>query len=288
MKVVGRVLACWVAYVVALVVAGVLIRVLHLPLPAVPGNGGPGVQFALTLVGGMVLVIGLWPIAQGLSGSLGKRAIALVAFLVLAFGVNSLIETATFTTLLDGKVAGAALFYGAEALLLGLLLAVVFGAPQEVPRGDSDRRVKLLRRIAAAWCAFPLIYLIFGMCVAPIVTPYYRNISFLHIPPLRTILMVQLVRSAIFLACSLPLIALWRGTRRRLWFALGLGHAVVVGLYGLSSSASLPAVLRVTHSVEITADSFVYAWVLVTLFFTTRTAPTGEPKSTEKASAIPA
>lgn len=285
MKTLGKVLVCWFAYVVALVAAGILIRTLHLGLPAVPGDGSRGVQFGLTLLGGMVLVIGLWPVAQGLSGSLGKRAIALVAFIALAFGVNSLIESATFTTLLRGKVLGAATFYGAEALLLGLALAALFGSQPEVPRGPSDHAVRLLRRIAAAWCAFPLIYLFFGICIAPIVTPYYRSIGFLHIPPMRTILAVQLVRSAIFLACSLPLIALWRGTRRRLWFALGLAHAVVVGLYGLSSSTLLPRILRMTHGLEITADSFVYAWVLVALFFTTRTVQAGEP-APEKAPAI--
>lgn len=286
MKTVGKIVVCWFAFVVALVVAGILIRTLHLALPEVPGNGARGVQFGLTLLGGMVLVIGLWPIAQGLSGSLGKRAIALVSFLALAFGVNTMIEAANFTTLLDGRTAGAVIFYGAEALLLGLTLAALFGSRQELTRGESDQPFRLLRRLAAAWCAFPLIYLIFGICVAPIVTPYYRSISFLHIPPISRIVAVQLVRSAIFLACSLPLIALWHGTKRRLWFALGLAHAVVVGLYGLSSSTMLPQVLRVTHSIEITADSFVYAWVLVTLFFTTRVVQTAEPVA-EKARAIP-
>lgn len=287
MKTLGKVVVCWFAFVVALVFAGIVIRMLHLPIPAVPGNGARGAQFGLTLMGGMVLTIGLWPIAQGLSGSLGKRAIALVAFLVLAFGVNTLIETATFTTLLAGKVGAAAIFYGSVSLLLGITLAALFGTAQEVPRGPSDHAVRLLRRLAAAWCAFPLIYLIFGICVAPIVMPYYRAITFLHVPPLSTIMMVQLVRSAIFLACSLPLIALWRGSKRGLWFALGLAHAVVVGLYGLSSSDILPRVLRVTHSIEITADSFVYAWVLVTLFFATRTKQV-EEHTQEKAPAIPA
>ncbi|HEV2277535.1 MAG TPA: hypothetical protein VGS02_05145 [Acidobacteriaceae bacterium] len=287
MKTVAKVIVSWFSFVVALVVAGILIRVLHLPVPALPGDAGPGLRFALTLVGAMVLVIGLWPVARGLSGAFGTRAIALVSFLLLAFGVNTLIETATFTTLLQGKVAGAAVFYALVALLLGLTLASLFGSAQELPRGDSDQRMRLLRRLTAAWFAFPLIYVGFGMCVAPIVMPYYRSIAFLHVPPMRTILVVQLVRSAIFLACSLPLIALWRGTKVRLWFALGLAHAVVVGLYGLSSSTVLPTTLRVTHSVEICADSFVYAWVLVRLFFANRAALNAEPVQ-EKASAIPA
>jgi hypothetical protein len=83
-----------------------------------------------------------------------------------------------------------------------------------------------------------------------------------------TIIELQMIRSVVFLACSLPLIALWKGTRRHLWIALGLAHAVVVGLYGLTSTTFLPRILRVTHGVEILADSFVYTGVLVSLFLT--------------------
>ncbi len=122
-------------------------------------------------------------------------------------------------------------------------------------------------RIGVTWLAWPIIYFFFGMCVSPIVVPYYNaGIAGLRIPALSTILAVQLVRSVIFLAASLPFIALWKGSRRGLWLALGLAHAFTVGLYGLVGATFLPMVLRVTHSVEIAGDSFAYAGLLVLLF----------------------
>jgi hypothetical protein len=41
----------------------------------------------------------------------------------------------------------------------------------------------------------------------------------------------------------------------------------MVGLYGLSQASFMPPVLRVLHSLEIAADSFVYALVVVWLVF---------------------
>jgi hypothetical protein len=225
-------------------------------------------MFLLSLIAGLVLVIGLWPISRGLSGSYAYRAVALVSFLLLAFGVNNLIETSRFTTLLDGHIASAALFYVAVSLFLGLTMAALFGSAEPMPRGRRGDMPLLIMRLVAAWVSFPVIYLIFGMCIAPIVVPYYSGISYLRIPPMLAIIETQMIRSLIFLACSLPLIALWKGTRKHLWIALGLAHAVVVGLYGLTSAVFLPRILRVTHGIEILADSFVYAWVLVSLFLT--------------------
>jgi hypothetical protein len=39
-----------------------------------------------------------------------------------------------------------------------------------------------------------------------------------------------------------------------------------VGIFGLVAASFLPAVLRITHGVEITCDSFAYAGLLVLLF----------------------
>ncbi|MGB9032155.1 MAG: hypothetical protein WCC27_18670, partial [Acidobacteriaceae bacterium] len=122
-------------------------------------------------------------------------------------------------------------------------------------------------RAVAAWLAFPVIYFVFGACVSPIVVPYYRaGVAGLHIPPLPTIMETQLLRSAIFLIATLPLMALWKGSRNALWLCLGLAHATVIGYYGLVGNAFFPAVLRITHGVEITFDSFAYAALLVWLF----------------------
>jgi hypothetical protein len=106
------------------------------------------------------------------------------------------------------------------------------------------------------------------MCVGPFVIDYYRQGAlWWRIPPVDVILRTQLLRSLLFLGASLPVILLWAGSRRRLILALGLAHAAMVGLNGLSQAYWMPSVPRVLHSLEITADSFAYALVLVWLFF---------------------
>jgi cytochrome bd-type quinol oxidase subunit 2 len=115
------------------------------------------------------------------------------------------------------------------------------------------------------------------MCVAPFVEPYYTSGALgLRIPPMLTIFELQLFRSVVFLAISLPFIAMWKDSRRNLWLALGLTHAVVVGIYGLVGATFLPMVLRISHSLEITGDSFAYAGLLV-LLFTASAVPAAKP-----------
>ena len=267
MRTVLRITVCWVAFVAALLASGVIGRLLHLPAIALPGGTTAQTLLLVQLLAGLVLVIGLYPLARGLAASAALRAVALGNFLLLALGVNGMIEARMFTHFLDNGIAAATVFYVFLAVFVGTAVGWLFGAPQR-PAGLPHRTwLAWAPRVAAVWFAWPLIYFIFGLCVSPIVVPYYHaGIAGLRIPPLDTILEVQLFRSVIFLAASLPFIALWKGSRRGLWLALGLAHAFTVGLYGLVGATFLPMVLRLTHTVEMTCDSFAYTGFLVLLF----------------------
>jgi hypothetical protein len=273
MKTAWKLNLCWLAFVTALIGYGLLAQLIHLPQIAVPGHTPPLVLFLAQLAGGAILVLGLYPLARRLAGSAAARSAAMTAFLFLVLGVNGVLETRTFSHLLDGKVVSAVVFYGVLALLVGFALGASFGASGR-PTGLARRGwLALSGRAIVAWLAWPVIYIAFGMAVAPIVVPYYKaGVAGLSIPPMSTVIAVQLARSVVFLAATLLLIAFWKGSRRGLWLALGLAHAAVVGLYGLAGATFIPWVLRITHSVEITADSFVYAAVLV-LLFTAPSAP---------------
>jgi hypothetical protein len=122
--------------------------------------------------------------------------------------------------------------------------------------------------------AFPLVYFVFGMMIAPIVVPHYNaGIAGLRIPPIDVVFRTQLLRSLLFLLSALPIIRLWRRSRAQLILALGLAFTATVGLYGLLQASWLPMVLRITHSLEITADSFAYAAVLTLLFVRKQQSP---------------
>jgi hypothetical protein len=267
MRTILRIAVCWVAFVAALLGTGVIGGLLHLPAVPTPGGASAQMLFFMQLVAGLVLVVGLVPLARGLAASVALRAGSIGSFLLLALGVNGMIEAKMFTHFLDNGMVSATIFYVILAVILGAALGWSFGASPQPASLPHRSWLAWIPRVAAVWLAWPLIYFLFGSCVAPIVVPYYNaGIAGLRIPALSTILAVQLVRSVVFLAASLPFVALWKGSRRGLWLTLGLAHAFTVGFYGLVGATFLPMVLRIAHSVEIAGDSFAYAGLLVLLF----------------------
>jgi len=268
MKTLLKLLAAWVVFGVAFVAGGMLVWMLHLRVNVPIDHIAFYLRLLTFAAGGAVLVVGLWPLARGLAASTVARATVLGAFLFLALGTNTIFDGAIYSSSFDGSIASSLLTFLVLALLLGSALGAEFGGQGNATGFARHGVVALGGRAVLAFLAWPFIYLAFGAMIAPIVMPYYQSgvVAGLHIPPMQTILAVQLVRSLIFLASSLPLIVLWRGTRGSLWFALGLAHTVAIGLFGLTLANFLPAVLRITHSAEIACDSFAYAGLLVLLF----------------------
>lgn len=268
MKTVLKLAVCVAVFAVSLVVGGMFVRLLHLQFASMPhSDTSERTHLLLALVAGTSLVLGIFPLARRLTGPFALRWIALGSFVFLALGVNTMIEVSVFGNSSGGGVAAEAVLYFVQAVFLGATVPVFFGT-DEMASGLPHRGwIDWTGRGIAAWVGFPVIYFVFGLCVAPIVIPYYQaGVAGLHIPPLPSILQTQLLRSAVFLASSLPLIALWKGSRRELWLTLGLAHSVTVGIFGLVQATFMPGVLRVVHSVEIAADSFAYAGLLVLLF----------------------
>ncbi|HUB50881.1 MAG TPA: hypothetical protein VL986_01855 [Terracidiphilus sp.] len=275
MKDLLKLFGCWVAFIVAMMTSGIIGQAFHLAAMNIPHGTTMQAMFLAQLLGGAVLVVGLYPLARGLAARPLMRAAMIAAFLLFALGANGLIEIKLFTHFADAGMASSIVVYVLLAALVGGAVGFCFGA-----RGDTAGLAthalssatrsmpSLLARVGAAWLAWPFIYFFFGMCVAPIVVPYYKaGIAGLQLPQSMAFLFgIQLIRSVLFLATSLPFIAYWRGSRRGLWLALGMAHAFTIGLYGLIGTTFFPMVLRIAHSAEITCDSFAYAGLLVLLF----------------------
>jgi hypothetical protein len=189
-------------------------------------------------------------------------------------GVNTLIEAAVFTTMMTPGLGTMFLHEILPSAFAAAALAASFGSGQPTPAPPRFSARQWGLRLLSAWVAFPVIYLIFGMCVAPFVMSSYRaGVAGLRIPGAGVILQTQMLRSALYLLAALPVILLWTWSRRRLFFSLGIGYAVMVGLFGLMQVSWFPPVLRIAHSIEITADSFAYAAALVLLLTKRKTAP---------------
>lgn len=249
-----------------------LVSALGLELPPAPVAVDEGTQSLLFSLAAIAIAVALAGMAVGLAGRWWERVAILAAFIYGVYGVGNAIEASIFTTL-GGEVA-LAVMHLPPSVLGALAVALLFAAPSD--EGFRERAAaffsgwkpgKLAARIGLAVCAFPFFYFLFGMMIAPIVTPHYAQLDFLVIPPLPTVLKVLFTRSVLLLLVSLPVIVGWRESRGRLILALGLGHFVAVGFAALIQATFFPAVLRWTHGIEILADSICYAAALAWLFF---------------------
>ncbi|HUI73805.1 MAG TPA: hypothetical protein VLX32_02615 [Candidatus Acidoferrum sp.] len=273
---IGKAIVSGWTYAAGVVIAGMVTGAFHLVQPVFPGEAVTPMHQLARFVGvSGLLGLFLAPLVRGFLGGFWACWTATASLMFICLGVNNVIEILIYTTVLAKG--------GAPSLLVGELLgsvacgAVATGllrtADADMSRGPCGELFFQSReagswtvRIIAAVIAFPLIYFIFGMMVAPFVLETYRHGNLgLVLPSFAVIVKTQLVRSALFLAASLPFIACWRKSRAQLIVALGLAHWMLVGLFGLLQTTWFPMTLRVAHSLEIGADSFAYAAALVFL-----------------------
>jgi hypothetical protein len=267
-----RVPVCMLVLIIGQALGVALVSFLGLRLPTTPGSVEGGAQSLMIFPWAFVLTLAMAVIAVGLAGRWWERWAILAAFIYVIYGVSNAIETIIFTTL--GGQLGSVVLHLPPSILGGLAVSLLFAAPSAEDFRERAAEFfsgwkpqKLVARLMLAVVAFPFFYLLFGMIVAPIVTPYYERLDFLVIPPAQTILKVIILRSVLLLLASLPVIIAWRESRGRLIIALGTGHFVAVGLAGLILAPFFPPVLRWTHGVEILADSVCYAAALAWLLF---------------------
>ncbi|PWB69111.1 MAG: hypothetical protein C3F15_15640 [Holophagae bacterium] len=271
----GSVVTSWIwkipviaaAYFLGTMTSGAVIAAAGMEWPSFPNPPSQAANLILGALSAVLMAGCLALLAWGVRGSQPVRWLILAAFSYVIFGLNNQIEAAAFTAF--GGTATMIVFFVVPCLL-GAAAAVWLVRPGAAlqPRGATafDRPASAWWRLAVAWLAFPVIYVFFGMLVSPIVVPFYEDPSFgLTLPGWNTIFPVVLLRSALALAVTLPVLLLWSRSRRALFVSLAVAFFAMVGLIGLAATTFFPPTLRVAHSIEILGDSVVYALVLVAL-----------------------
>lgn len=270
---VWRVPLCALAYIVGTMAGGSLVSALGMQLPSLPEEADEKTMGLYLLAGTFVLALGTAPLARRIRAGYLVRCLILAALTYVCIGLNTPIEAAIFTNI--GGMQTMAVFSLLPCLFFGGVIALLFKPSgkaepfgQQVSHFFSGRSVqKWAWRIVAAICAFPVIYWVFGMSVAPWVVKYYEQEQFgLVLPNMGVIVLTQLLRSLLFLLVVLPVVIVWSGSRLQLTVFLGIAFFVLVGLFGMIQAYWLAPVLQVLHSLEILADSVVYAGVLAFLF----------------------
>jgi hypothetical protein len=267
-----KILACAFVYASTLVASRLIFLAIGIRPPRMPEQANEAIAGYYLLVGSIILVIGVMLIARKIQGNYWIRWLSLLTFLFISFGINNAIEDSIYSSTEGLFLMIPILFL--PCILLAAVAALLFQPlPADSGHIETTARFSIGRtpfewvgRILAAIGSFPLVYFVFGLVVSPIVVDYYRQgAADLALPDAGTILAVQFLRGALFLIASFPVLVSWSGSKRQLILRLGFAFFVLGATFEIVLAYQLPAVLRITHSIEIFVDSLVYAWLLVAL-----------------------
>jgi len=271
---------CTLAFFVGITLGAMVAALLGLPNPGLPVGTNQTTLSMYFLLASLLLALALSFVARGLSGGFVTRWLILAFLTWVVNAVNTYIEARIFTTFAAASLFTVVTFLVAS-VLCGAAVALCFPPGQTGNSFLARVRGFFAERRGWEWAwrllvmivAFPAIYLFFGYLVAPFVADYYRQQLFgLSLPGWGQIITAQLLRSPLFLLACLPVLIAWLRSNRELVIVLGWALFVLVGLLAMIPAYWMPLGLRLIHSMEILADSFVYAWMFV--FLLSPRAPT--------------
>jgi hypothetical protein len=270
----GKLLLCSLAFILGAVLGGTAAAVLGLQQPPMPEGVEPSLAFLLLLLESPVMVLALALVARGLGGRLLPRALILSFFTWVAYTLNTAIESLAFTTTTVSGALFTTVSFLVPSASCGTVTALLFASDENgkslatIAREFLDRRAAgaWIWRIAVAAVTFVPIYLFFGSLVAPITAGYFQQSMYgLRQPDQDEIVVVLFVRSMLFLLACLPIVIVWQRSTQSLFLRLGFALFVLVGFLYMLGAYYMPLAVRIPHTLEILADSFVYAGVLVAL-----------------------
>jgi hypothetical protein len=270
---VGKLLVGGFAFSVGIIVGGIVASLLRLQPPSLPQGADSATVILYSLLESPLLALALALLARGLGGSFLTRAFALSFLTWIAYTVNTQLEAAIFATFATGFWFTVVAF-AVPALFCGVVVAFLFPSDARAKNLKAAVREFLSHRTSAEWVwrfaiaavAFVPIYWIFGIMVVPFTGSYYQqNLYGLTMPTVDRLLATLFGRSILFLLACLPVAVMWQKSERSLFLRLGFALFVLVGFLWMLAGYWLPTFVRIPHSLEILADSFVYAAVLVLL-----------------------
>jgi len=270
----GKLLLCSLAFILGSIAGGMIVTFLGLQPPPMPEGVDGNLAFLILLLESPLLALTLVLIGRGLGGGLLARAVTLFFFTWAVYTLNTAIESLAFTnTTVEGAIFTTVSFLPG-CIFCGLAVAWLF-PPSEKGTSfvalvkayfDSCKTVAWIWRLAVSAVVFVPIYLAFGSLVAPLTSQYFQESMYgLRLPSQEEILLVLSVRSLLFLLACLPIVILWQRSKWSLFMNLGTALFVLVGFLYMLGAYYMPLAVRIPHTLEILADSFVHAGLLVVL-----------------------
>ncbi len=274
---------CGLAFFIGMALGGAVLSGLGFKAPEMPAGTDANTVAVWFFLGSMLMALGLSFVSKNLSANWLVRWIVLAELIWIVAVVSMVLEsfffmtTGAVSTILNGLYTLLSFFL--PGLFISVSIVALFRPDPPVQDGNKGLRAYFsTRRFAdwswrglAAFLAFPLIYIAFGLLVAPFVQDYYiQGVNELKIPTWGHLISLQLLRSSMFLLACLPVALLWRGSRGGLISALGFSLFVLTAFMAVITSYWFPWQMRLFHGLELLADAFIYASVLAVLFRTQR------------------
>jgi hypothetical protein len=274
LKDICRIILLSIALASSLVISRIILFIIGFNIPRLPQQADENTAIYYLLVGSFILAGGMFFLIKGIGGSLKEKVLISLLFILFGFAIGVTIESAIYSDTDSYHMTIILLLF--PMVIYALISTLITRKKQTSGSFLSKLQIYIkswslrtwVQKVLLAIISFPLIYFIFGIVASPFVTAYYDDlIEGLTLPEPGTIILIQLLRSTLFLIITIPIIIYWTKTRTQLILSLGFAHFVMVFAYDIYLAIVMPLELVIIHGIEIVADSFIYSWILINIFY---------------------
>lgn len=267
--------AAALASFLGLVIGGLVTGLFHLPSPAMPANTSLAALVPLMFISGIRIAVVLGECFQRLSWSFWPRMLAIGVCNYLLYYLLNLLDGLLFTPIPHMTTGILSYLFPAfcgAAVIAGLWRSKIDVLPADkiIATFFSSRpRSGWAWRLVVAWLIYPPIYYLIGRVAALFTLHYYEDPNLnlgLTLPSISTLMLMQILRGALFFLAVTPILFSWQGSRTGLWWWMGSVIFIQIANQIIVQAYWLPLGLRIPHTFELLADSFAqasfYIWLL--------------------------
>ena len=264
------------ASLLGLVIGGMAAGWLKLPTPTIPAYMSIAILMPLMVISEISIAIVLGECFQMLKWSFWPRWLAIGINHYLLYNALNLLDGLLFTPMPNMSTG---IFSDLFPAFLSAAVIAWLWRPKTgtIPAGKilvtyffGRQWFEWAWRLLVAWLIYPPIYYLIGRLAALFTLHYYQDPSLnlgLTLPDVNTLLLMQVLRGALFLLAVMPILWAWRAGRSGLWLWVGLVIFIQIANQVIVQAYWLPLGLRIPHAIELMVDSFLQAGVYVWLLF---------------------
>ncbi|MDX1417035.1 MAG: hypothetical protein R3293_22715 [Candidatus Promineifilaceae bacterium] len=266
------------AFYGGIILGSILATMLGMTAPVLPVGADVETLGQYQLLVSLLLAGSLAIVSNNLAGGFLRRWLILAVLGWITYSLNTYLEAAIFTAY-EAASTSTLIMQLVAIVLCSAVVAWFFSSRDEGISTSEAFQTYFSQNSLYQWawrfllvlCAFPVVYIVFGLLVRPFIINYYeQQLAGLALPGWDEIIPTLLLRSLLFLIACLPVFIFWQKSRFRLFITLGTTLFILVGGLYMLQAYWLPVTMRVVHSLEILADSFVYTGVVVVLLLKER------------------